>query len=184
MEKNRIYLSNYAFSKRKSNSKILFAILVTLILVACSTSIVLAAEEDNVVITFDPQGEIDIDVSLATYNFSTVYAGTWKNSSGGTFTLYNNGTIPMDTEIYTNATTDEKNMSLNATGVAPDTDEYAIYIEDLDFPGYLNTTWVLFDYNLSSKGNKQFDICLFIGVNLTANYSWQTTTIYLRGSVT
>jgi hypothetical protein len=90
----------------------------------------------------------------------------------------------MDTQIKTNATTDEADMSLNDTGMPPGVDEYAIYIEDLDFPGYLNTTYsVEFDQSLAAGDSKTFDICLLLGVNLSANHSWQTTTIYFQGSL-
>ena len=184
MNKDKIYLLNHAVSTRKLDSKLLFALLITFILIATTTPIVLAASEDYVIITFDPEGDIDIDISLATYNFSVAGAGMWTNSTGGAFTLYNNGTVPMSTQIKTNATTDETDMSLNASGVPPATDEYAIYIEDVDSPDYLTTAYAhVFDTSLGSSDSKTFDICLFIGVNLTANYSWQTTTIYFQGSV-
>ena len=185
MNRDRIYSFKYAILTRKIDNKILFALLTTFILIATTTPIILAVEEDNVVITFDPDGNIDIDISLASYNFSVATAGMWTNSTGGAFTLYNNGSVPMDTQIKTNATTDETDMSLNASGLPPVTDEYAIYIEDLDFPGYLTTGYsVEFDQALASGDSRTFDICLLIGVNLSANHSWQTSTIYFQGSVT
>ena len=184
MNKDRINFFKYSISMKKIDNKIIFALLVTFILVATTTPIVLAATEDTVVITFDPDGNIDIDISYSSYNYSTVYANTWANTSGGYFTLYNNGSVPMDTEIKTNASTDEADMDLNASGVPPSTDEYAIYIEDLDFPGYLTTAYgVEFDQGLAASDSKTFDICLFIGVNLSANHSWQTSTIYFQGSI-
>jgi len=184
MNKDRIYFSKYDISTRKINNKILFAFLTTFMLITTVIPIALSASEDNVIITFDPDGNIDIDISLASYNFSIATAGMWTNSTGGAFTLYNNGSVPMDTQIKTNATTDETDMSLNASGVPPSTDEYAIYIEDLDFPGYLTTAYgVEFDQALASGDSRTFDICLLIGVNLSANHSWQTSTIYFQGSV-
>ena len=167
----------------KMQIKKIYGILVTLIILAGFTPLVWAATEDTVIITFDPDGNIDIDISYSSYNFSSVSTNTWANTTGGYFTLYNNGSVPMDTEIKTNATTDETDMSLNATDVPPSTDEYAIYIEDLDFPGYLTTAYGTdFDQTLNPLDSKTFDICLLIGVNLTANFSWQTTTIYFQGS--
>jgi len=167
----------------KMQFKNIYGILVIIMILAGFTPLVWAATEDSVVITFDPEGNIDIDISYASYNYSTVPANTWKNTTGGYFTLYNNGSVPMDTQIKTNATTDETDMSLNASGVPPSTDEYAIYIEDLDFPGYLTTAYgVEFDQSLNPDDSKTFDICLLLGVNLSANFSWQTTTIYFQGS--
>jgi hypothetical protein len=163
--------------------KKIYVILVTSIFVAAFTPLVLAASEDSVVITFDPNGDIDIDISLASYAFGSIYANQWSNTTGGTFTLYNNGTVAMDTQIKTNATTDSAQMSLNASGVPPGTDKYAIYISGLDVGNYLTTAYSLeFDQGLLPADSKTFDICLRLGTNLSANFTTQTTTIYFQGS--
>ncbi len=167
----------------KMQFKKIYGILVIVMIIAGFSPLVWAATEDYVVITFDPDGNIDIDISYSSYNYSSVPANSWKNTTGGYFTLYNNGSVPMDTQIKTNATTDETDMSLDAAGT-PSTDEYAIYIEDLDVPGYLTTAYGAdFDQSLNPLDSKTFDICLLIGVNLSANFSWQTTTIYFQGTV-
>jgi hypothetical protein len=168
----------------KMQLKKIYVLLIITMVIAGFTPLVWAATEDTVIITFDPDGNIDIDISYESYNFSSVPANSWKNTTGGYFTLYNNGSVPMDTQIKTNATTDEADMSLNASGVPPSTDEYAIYIEDLDFPDYLTTAYSAdFDQSLNPLDSKTFDICLLLGVNLSANHSWQTTTIYFQGSI-
>lgn len=160
----------------------IYVLIISAIFFAGTTPLVLAASEDSVIITFDPEGDIDIDVSLASYNFTNVTANEWKNTSGGTFTLYNNGSNIMDTQIKTNATTEETDMTLDGTGT-PETDEYSIYIKSLDNPGFVTSAYGSnFDDDLGSNDNKFFDICLLIGTNLTANHSWQTTTIYFQGS--
>ena len=175
--------NNKNFFKIGKEKKIGFSILVSFILLAATTPMVLAATVDTVIITFDPQGDIDIDVNLSEYNFTSVVAGIWSNTTGGTFTLYNNGTIPMDTEIRTNATTDEGDMSLNESDIPPQMDEYAIYIEGLDFEDYVNSSYIIeFDQGLNPSDSKTFDICLLLG-NISTNHSWQTTTIYFRGSI-
>jgi hypothetical protein len=184
MNKNICNFFKQINSVKNYNNKIIFTILVSFILIMTTTPIILAASEDSVVITFDPNGDIDIDVNLGFYNFSSVIAGMWANSTGGTFTLYNNGSVPMDTQIKTNATTDSTELSLNASGVPPQQDEYAIYIDGLDVENYLTTAYNLeFDQGLASNDLKTFDICLLLGVNLSANFSWQTTTIYFQGSI-
>jgi len=183
MKKKKGAQQNKVFFKVKRNEKIGFSILVSFIILAATTPIVLGATVDNVIITFDPDGDIDIDVNLSYYNFSSVVAGIWSNTTGGTFTLYNNGTIPMDTEIRTNASTDEGDMDLNESDVPPDMDEYAIYIEGLDFENYVNSSYTIeFDQGLDPSDSKTFDICLLLG-NISTNHSWQTTTIYFRGSI-
>jgi len=174
---------------RKSNNKIIFSFLVTFILISGTLPIVLAKHEDTLVITFDPNADIDIDVSNATYDFGTVLSDVWTNTTGEYFTLYNNGTIAMDTAINCSNITQEGNMSLNTSAQAPQQDEFAIYIQDLTTEGYLNESLTppnayhtYFDQDLAPSGSKTFDICLLIGVNISANHSSQTTTITFRGS--
>ena len=152
------------------------------LLLSAITSSVMAVTEDNVIITFDPDGDIDIDISPAGYNFSSVLATEWSNSTGNAFTLYNNGTVAMDTRIKTNATTDEGNMTLDAAGT-PGQDEYSIETKGFDSDGFLDSSYVGdFDSALSPNDTKGFDICILIGTNLSANHSWQTTTITFQGT--
>ncbi len=159
------------------------ALLVTAMFLVAFTPYALAATTDDLIITFDPDGDIDIDVNISFYNFSSVLANEWTNTTGGTFTLYNNGTVAMDTRIKTNATTDEGDMSLNESAVAPGTDEYAIWIQGLDLNQYLNSSYIqYFDTALIPQDSKTFDVHLLIGTNLSANHSWQTTTISFEGS--
>ncbi len=182
-KKNKDELLNKRFFKFERNKKIGFTIIVSFIMLASTTPLVLAATVDTVIITFNPDADIDIDVNISFYNFSTVLAGTWSNTTGGTFTLYNNGTIPMDTQVRTNASTDEGDMDLNESAIAPQQDEYAIYIQGLDFENYVNSSYTIdFDQGLNPSDSKTFDICLLIG-NISANHSWQTTTIYFQGSI-
>lgn len=165
--------------------KIYVFIVSVIVIGALTTPLVLAATEDSVIITFDPQGDIDIDVNLSSYNFSTVQANAWANTTGNMFLLWNNGTVSMNTEIRTNDTTDEGDMGLNISTAPPGTDQYAIYIKDLNnFDQYVNNTYGFYgnySINLLPNDNDGFDICLLIGTNLSANHSWQTTTIYFRG---
>jgi len=161
----------------------LVVIILTIFILSAFSPFVVAVTEDNLIITFDPDGDIDIDINLASYNLSSSVAGTWTNTTGGTFTLYNNGTVPMDTQIKTNTTTDTADMSLNASGVPPAQDEYAIYIKDLDIANFLTDAYALeFDQGLNPNDSNTFDICLLLG-NLSANHSLQTTTISFQGSI-
>ncbi|KYK21398.1 hypothetical protein AYK21_04850 [Thermoplasmatales archaeon SG8-52-2] len=183
MRENTGEKANKVLFKIGKDKKIGFSILVSFIMLAATTPMVFAATVDTVIITFDPEGDIDIDVNLSEYNFTSVVAGIWSNTTGGTFTLYNNGTIPMDTEIRTNASTDEGDMNLNESDIPPQMDEYAIYIEGLDFQNYLNSSYTIdFDQGLNPSESKTFDICLLLG-NISTNHSWQTTTVYFRGSI-
>lgn len=175
----------HSMLKERVDKKVLFAFLVSSMLLTAATQLVMAATEDSLVITFDPDGEIDIDVHNATYAFGSAISGTWTNTTASYFTLYNNGTVAMDTEIRTNLTTDPpSNMSLNLSGVAPGQDEYAIKVVGLTIEQYLNSTYAHYgeyDQSLNPNDDKQFGLSLFLG-NLSANHSVQTTTIYFRGT--
>jgi hypothetical protein len=167
------------------NIKKIYALIITFIFIAGTTPLVLAAKEDTIVITFNPHGKIEIDISHSSWNYSSIQANEWGNTTGEQFTLFNNGTIAMDTEIKTNSTSVEGDMKLNSSTAAPTTDEYAIYIEDLDTPQYINTSYAthgFYDTNLAASGSKSFDICILIGTALSANHSWQTVNITFRGS--
>jgi len=179
-------------SSNRVDKKIIFALLVSSMIVIASAPLILAATSDELHISFDPEGDVDIDVDISDYNLTAmlgpVLSGSWANTTGSTFTIYNNGTVPMDTQIQTNTSTDEGDMSLNATGVAPAQDEYAINITGLSngFPQdtYLHVAYgVEFDQNLAaSGGTATFDICFRMPDSLSANHSWQATTINFTGS--
>jgi hypothetical protein len=165
--------------------KKIIVFLISIMLMA-STPLVLAATEDNVVITFDPDGDIDINVDRTAYNFSSFVANTWSNSTGNWFTVYNNGTVAMDTSIKTNSSTDSGELDLNTSAAVPGQDEYAIYVQGLDnFDQYVNNTYTEYGYYdtaLAPDDSENFDICLLLGTNLSTNHSWQMTTIYFQGS--
>jgi len=185
MKKNQSDFRKQLISNRMIDKKILFTCLVSSMVIIATSPLVMAATEDSVIITFDPDGDIDIDVNLSSYNFSSVLSSAWTNTTGNTFTLYNNGTVAMNTQIKTNLTTDETNMSLNLSTAPPGQDQYAIYIEGLNaMDQYVNSTYALYGFysqNLNPDDNEVFDICLLLG-NLSANHTLQTTTIYFQGS--
>jgi len=185
MNNNKSILYKKLNSRRRIDKRILFTCLVSSMLIIATSPLVMAATEDSVIITFNPDGDIDIDVNLSSYNFSSIVAGTWGNSTGNNFLLWNNGSVAMNTEIKTNDSTDEGDMALNLSTAPPDLDQYAIYIKDLNTMNqYVNNTYGFYgnySTNLAPDDNDAFDICLFLG-NLSANHTWQTTTIYFQGS--
>ena len=165
--------------------KISVFIIAVLMIGALITPLVVAVTEDTLIITFDPDGEIDIDVDYASHNFSEVQANDWSNTSDSYFTLYNNGTVAMDTEIRTNATTDEGDMDLNLSTAVPGTDQYAILVRGLDVEQWLNSSYAThgeYDQGINPNDSKQFGLRLKLGTNLSANHTWQTSTIYFRGT--
>jgi len=163
--------------------KISVFIIAALMIGALITPLVLAATEDNVVITFDPDGDIDINVDAATYNFTTSQANAWDNTTASYFTCYNNGTVAMDVEVNASEHSNEGDMWLNESTSAPSQDEYAIYIKGFTPGGYVNSSYTYeHETGILPDDNTQFGISLLIGTNLSANHSWQTVTVYFRGT--
>ena len=185
MKKKRNVLYKKPSLKRNINKKILFAYLVSYMIIIATSSSVLAATSDSVEITFNPDGDIDIDVNLSFYNFSSIISGNWGNTSGNMFLLWNNGSVAMDTQIETNDSTDEAQMWLNLSGAAPSVNQYAIMTINLGtVDKYLNNTYGTEGYystGLLPNDNDGFDLGILLG-NLSANHSWQTTTIRFQGS--
>jgi hypothetical protein len=162
-----------------------FAFIVAATIIAAFTPIVMAVTEDSVVITFDPEGAIDIDVHPASYAYGDVMAGKWANTTATYFTLYNNGSIAMDTQVKSNASTDSNDMYLYTPGAAGEAplDNYSLITNGLGVDGYMATAYGTDnDSGLASMDSKTFGINLRIGVNLSVNHSDQTTTIFFQGS--
>ncbi|MCX6665862.1 MAG: hypothetical protein NT038_07395 [Euryarchaeota archaeon] len=160
---------------------ILMVFLVMSMWISTLTPLVLA-DETSISITFDPNGTVDIDVTPRSSAFGAILIGSWVNTTGSTFTLYNNGTVAMNTQIKSNATTDSTQLTLDTNG-NPGADAYSLYTSGLDTNGYITAVYGGdFDTAIAAGGNKGFDLCLNMGSSLSSNFTLQTTTIYLQGT--
>ena len=131
----------------------------------------------------DPDGVVDIDVTPKTYNFGSIQAGAWKNTTNSYFTIYNNGTLSMDTQFKTNATTDSAQLTLDDNG-APGSNAYSFRTNGLDTDGYITASYAVEqDTGIAAKTNKVCGLCLNMGSSITQNWTAQRTTIYLQGSI-
>ena len=167
---------------KETSQKILVFIFIVFTGIATVMPLVWA-DETGISVTFDPDATIYIDVTPKVYDFGSVQAGQWKNSTGSTFTLYNNGTISIDTQIKTNATTDSTQLTLDADG-SPTTDAYSFRTYGLDSDQYITTGYAGdVDTALGGGVSKGFDLSFNLGISLTQNFTTQRTTIYLLGSV-
>ena len=145
---------------------------------------VFADTTDTLTATFDPKGNISIEIGPQTYNFGEIWALGWRNTTGTTFTIFNNGSVAMDTDF--NVSQNATNFTLDNTGACGSDDEYAIYTSGLDSDGWLDTAALggaTFDQNLVSDGSKSFDLHLHIG-DITENFDEDTFVISAQGSVT
>ena len=162
--------------------KILFAWIVSMLWLSVLTPIVLA-DETSISVTFDPDGVVDIDVTPKTYAFGSVQAGGWKNTTANYFTIYNNGTLAMDTQFKTNATTDSAALTLDADGT-PGSNAYSFRTNGLDTDGYITAAYVVEqDTAIAAQTNKVCGLCLRMGNTISQNWTVQKTTIYLQGSI-
>lgn len=162
--------------------KILLAGLISAMLVSALTSIAMAATEEGITITFDPTGTIDIDVSPNSYAFGAATANTWTNSTGSEFTLYNNGSTSMDTQIKANATTNSGNMTLDPDGVSIAMDNYSLNTTGLDTDAWITTSYGAVDSALAALGSTSFDLCLKLA-DISQDWGLETTTVYFQGSI-
>ena len=168
--------------------KILMIALVTSILSIASFSpisiTVLAGTTDTITITFDPQGNISLDVSPEVWNLSILWSYSNESTGGTYFTLWNNGTVDnMQTDIQITTSPADLYLDYNAT---PSADNYY----GLNLTGGTASGinhWVQegatiqLDSDINSGGSDTFGFTLYLS-NITANHTWQTLVVTLTGS--
>lgn len=170
-------------NKTKKLSVIILGIIAVIAILTPPIS--MAATEDTIHVTFNPEGAIDLGVSPNTLNFSTVSAETSEESST-TFTLYNNGSIAMKTYCESNTTTDEGDLTLDDDG-SPAEDYFSLQFTtasnldgNTEYIPYLPSQ-VTLDNSLSAEDSETFKITIHLGA-ISTNHSWQTTTVNFTGT--
>jgi hypothetical protein len=167
--------------------KILMIALVIVMMVFSTftpiSKIVSAGSYDTLTITFKGVGNVSLDVSRGSYNFTTMYAKTMKNTSATYFEIWNNGTVAnmiIDVKITSGPglTVDEDsspngNDGYALRGITGGTIQYQ--------PWYKESDWVRLDDSLAKGTPETFGLRLYIS-NLTANTTWKTMTVSYRGS--
>ena len=176
------------YRKAGKIKKTLGIFIVTTMLIAAITPLVYAANEhsDDITVTFDPSGNIELDISPETANFSAVTFETSVNwpTEGGTdtsYTLYNNGSVAADVFIKGNHSTDSGDMDLQGTPGSITTDEYC-----LNFTG--SNAQQITSTNTSWTESFDADTTITFGINLqlddgSSDFGWQTTTINITGII-
>ena len=168
--------------------KILMTALVISILSITSFSpvsiTVLADTTDTITITFDPQGNISIDVSPESYNFSTFWSYSNESTTTAYFTLWNNGTVDnmlTDIQITANSPGD---LTCDEDSIPTTDDYYALNLTGGTATGINHwvkeSAAIQLDSDLDKSGTKTFGFTLYLS-NITANHSWQTLTVTLTG---
>lgn len=176
--------------KKKNNfwsnnsKKILLAVLISMIWISTITPLVLASET-QIRVSFKPSGNVVIDVRPKTWNCSSVQGNAWYNSTAIYFTLWNNGTIAMTTLFKTNGSTDGAIMTYDSALTIPVPNNQYIFNTSGFDAGKNN--WIPTSYGgtsyatVNASQSKTFGLKIKLGY-LTANYSWQKTTIFIQGT--
>ena len=110
----------------------LIGFVVMLLLMAFMSPQVILADE-SITVTFDPQGSVIGDVAPNSYDYAGVTMG--GSEASGDFTLWNNGTIQMDTDVETNVTTADMECDGDGVGGSLAEDFFALQFTDTAFAG-------------------------------------------------
>ena len=142
----------------------------------------IVSADDTVDIYFQITGNMTIEVSPASYNFTQVYANSSKSTATNTFTIWNNGTVDNLTidAIIAYAGT----LTISESAPPTLTDSYALQglTGTVDStPWYKESGYAIIDNDLARGTPEYFGLKLYAG-NITANTAWETLTITYRAS--
>lgn len=144
----------------------------------------IVSADDTVDIYFQITGNMTIEVSPASWNFSTVYANSSVSTADNQFTIWNNGTVDnltIDAIISANVLGD---LNCSESGPPTLTDSYALQglTGTVDStPWYKNSSYSIIDNDLVKGVPEYFGLTLYAG-NISTNTSWETLTITYRAS--
>ena len=161
--------------------KVVISIFISLIMIIALTPAALAGSTDQVTITFDPSGSINIDVSPNALSFGAIIIGG-SETHASSLTVYNNGTSDMDTYVTAGNST---NMVCDNDG-SPIANRFSIQAVNgtCDLcDGYMTYGGVQLDSAIAnSGGNEDLDVEIEIGAG-TTDHGAQTTYLNFSGSI-
>jgi len=164
----------------------LISLIVMLVITAITPpQIILAAPNtlEEIQITFNPSGSVDMNITPTVYDYSTVAMET--SVASGSFTIWNNGTIPMKLSAQTNVTTDELDMECDGDGNGgspPGQDFFSLQFTGAatwassNLAYIVNSSTIELDNTFPSKGQETFTVTIWVG-NCSADHPSQTTQI-------
>lgn len=144
---------------------------------------VLAATTDTIVVTFDPSGNISIEVYPPTYDFGSMYAVSNESTTADYFTIWNNGTTDnMVTDIR--ITGSPAAFTIDPDSIPIGNDNYALRVLQGSVsaaPWVTEAGYTEIDSDIDLTGSDDFGLNLYIS-NITADHAQQTLTITLQGA--
>ena len=142
-----------------------------------------AGTTDTITLTFDPMGNISIEVAPESYDFGTIWASSGKPTASNYFTIWNNGTINnMDTDIL--ITDDPDDLAVNETAPPGGVDYYSLLVLQGSVsaaPWVKESDWSDLDSDIDMGGTDNFGLCLYIS-NISQNWTQQTMVVTLMGT--
>lgn len=167
----------------KENVEKLLLLCVFMMMFGAAISPLVMADEDELVIWFNPQGSVDVEIAPAFYDFGDITAESSGSTNGDYFVLWNNGSIFMDVQAKSNATT--LNLTLD-TSASPGPDEFSIEFNEANSTGFCDSSYGTEFWTMVSPsgaaGTREFDFTVHVG-QISTDHPQQNTTITFQGSV-
>lgn len=169
--------------EKKKMGKLLATIFIVTLVITAIISPVIIAVEDTIIVTFNPTGSVTLDVAPELFDFDTV-ASNGNEESANSFTLYNNGTMNMQTTCDTNSST--LNLTLDADGT-PGEDYFSLqFTSASNFEGnnaYITTaSSMTLNNTLAPSGSDTFKLTIHLGV-ISVDHPEQNTTVNFTGVI-
>jgi hypothetical protein len=170
--------------EKMEKKKVLVAVFVTLMMVFTAfipvSKIVWAAGQDSLQITFRFVGNKSVDISLASWNFTTVWAGGMKNTTLSTqFSVWNNGTAVVTLQAA--ITGIPTGLALKPHDHPPTgIDTYALYglKGTIQYTPWYNITYQTLETKLNKTQPRTFGLRLYAGnVSGSNNATWKMMNI-------
>jgi len=168
-------------------SRILKICLVLSMLVLAFVSppnIMRVSGNDTITVTFDPDGNVSLDVWPATWAAGTVYANSSKATTAAYFTLANNGTVNgMYTDIKVTSGAAAMNIYDGQCIDVGKNDYYSINASGtISNQTFIHTgEYRNIDDNLAKGSTKTFGLTIYLS-NLTTNLTGRTVVITLQAA--
>jgi hypothetical protein len=145
----------------------------------------IVSADDTVDIIFQITGNMTIEVSPASKNFSTIYANSSESTETNEFTIWNNGTVDNLTidAMITNDVIGDLNCSED--GDLSIANSYALkgLTGTVDStPWYNDTGYNVVDNDLVKGVQEYFGLTLYVGNITVQNTQWETLTITYRAN--
>ena len=171
-------------AKKLEIKKIFLIELIAIMLMLAITSPTIVevgkAITDTITVTFNPEGNLTIDVSPNSWNAGSLYTDQSANTTTTYFTAYNNGTVTWATLYIKAASSADMTLVSAFTGAS---DEFIIYANgsatDLTTWTEINTNQTLETSVSSGGGSETFGLKITMDSVFSSDWAQQTSFVNL-----